>query len=192
MIRINLLASARDRSVVPRAPWPAWTTTVGGPAVVISALVLMGWWSWALGAEAVEVARAQADVEATLQRLSPSVDEVQDAEALTTDLGGRVALIEALHARRDAAATMLDHLSRAVPDDLWLSEVREEPDGVVVRGHAATLATVSDYAAALEATGAFGAPVEIVDSQRAAASGGRQVVDFEVRVSFTATAGAGG
>ena len=192
MIRINLLASAQDRSAVPMASWLVWTTTVGGPAVVISALVLMGWWSWALRAEAVEIARAQADAEATLQRLSPAVGEVQDAEAVTTDLGSRVALIEALHARRDTAATMLEHLSRAVPDGLWFSEVREGPDGVVVRGRAATLATVSDYAAALEATGAFDAPVEIVDSQRATAAGGRQVVDFEVRISFAAAPGAGG
>ncbi len=186
MIRIDLLTSAEDRRALPDARRPAWTTAVGGSAIVVVAVALVVWWSWALRGEAAEVSQALADAQATLRRLAPAVEGVRAAEARQADLGGRMDRIEALHARRNAAVRMLDHSSRALPDGLWLGEVREDPAGVVVRGHAVTLETVSDYAAALEAAGAFGMPVEIVDSQRGEASGARTIVSFEIRMPFPA------
>ena len=189
MIRINLLASAADRPAVAGASWPAWTTALGGPAIVLAVLVLPAWWFWALRAETAETSRALADAEATLRSLAPAAAGVRDAEAELAALGRRVALIAALQARRGTAVRMLDRLSRAVPDGLWFGEVREETDGFVVRGYAAALATVSDYAAALDAAGGFEAPVEIVDSQRGERSGGREIVSFEIRTSFPAPAG---
>lgn len=65
-------------------------------------------------------------------------------------------------------------------------EVRQEPSGVVVRGHAGMLATVSDYAVALEALAAPGTRVEIVDSQREKRSSGPETVAFEIRMPILA------
>ena len=184
MIRINLLTSAQERAAVAAARRRVWTTLVGGPAMLAAALTPIGWWSWALHAEAGVVSRSLANVEATLRSLAPDVEAVQEAEALRADLGARVARIEDLQARRETSGRMLDGLSRVVPDDLWFREVREEPGGVAVRGYAGTLAAVSDYVAILETAGRFDGPVEIVDSQRREWSGGREIVSFEVRLSF--------
>ena len=189
MIRVNLLISAQDRPAVADGPWQAGTTAAGSVAITAAALVLAGWWFWSLRAEAEELTRAQADAEAALVRLAPIVEAVRGAQARQDHLAGRVALIEALHGRRDAPVRLLDRLSRALPDGLWLRELRQEPAGVVVRGQADTLAAVSDYAAALEASDASGTPVEIVDSQRVERSGGREMVSFEVRMSFPAAGG---
>lgn len=191
MIRINLLGSAEGRTADPAAAWRARTIAVVGPALGVAAVFLTAWWWWALRADAAEVSRALAAAEAALGSLAPAVEGVRDAEARRDALGRRVALLEELHARRQAAARLLDRLRRALPDDVWLSELREESGRVVVRGHAATLAAVSDYAAALEAAGGFGAPVEIADSQRGAGSGGRQIVSFELRVPVPEAAGGG-
>ncbi len=188
MIRINLLA-AEDRAARPEAWWREWTPTLGAPAVLVTSLVLIGWWSWALRAETAEVSRALAEAQAILRSLAPAIEGVRDAEARRADLRDRLALVEELHAHRNTAAQMLERLSRRLPDDLWLSEVREEAGVVIVRGHAATLTTVSDYAAALEADGAFGAPVEIVDSQRGEWSGRQAMVRFEFRLSFQGAEG---
>lgn len=191
MIRINLLGSAEGRTADPDPAWRVWTIALGGPALGVAAVFLMAWWSWALRAEAAEVSRALAAAEATLGSLAPAVEDMRAAEAQRDALGGRVGLLEELHARRQAAVRLLDRLRRDLPDDLWFSELREEAGRVVVRGHAATLAAVSDYAAALEAAGGFGAPVEIADSQRDAGSGGRQIVSFELRMPVPAAAGEG-
>ncbi len=186
MIRIDLLTSAQERAAIADARWRVWTTLVGGPAILVAALTLIGWWSWALHAEAEVVSRSLANVEATLRSLAPDVEAVREAEALRADLGARVARIEDLRARRATSGRMLDGLSRVVPDDLWLREVREEPGGVAVHGYAGTLAAVSDYVAILGTAGHFDRPVEIVDSQRRERSGGREIVSFEVRLSFSA------
>lgn len=190
MIRINLLVSAQDRGAAPDTGWDAWMVPLGGSAILLASSILMGWWSWTLRAEAVDVSRSLADVETTLRRLAPDVEAVRGAEALRADVHARVALIEDLRARRETAGRLLDGLSRVLPDGLWFGEVREEPGGVVVRGYAETLADVSDYVATLETPGHFDGPVEVVDSQRRESSGGQEIVSFEVRLSFP-EAGAG-
>lgn len=186
MIRINLLPP--DAGAAGRAG-PAWLPVAGAAAALAAALLVMVWWTWTLRAEAAGVARGLEAAEADLRGLAPVLDRVRAAEASRADLLAQVGLLERLHARRGTALRTLERLSRALPDGLWLSEVREEPGHVVVRGRAAALATVSDYVAALEAAGAFGAPVELVDSRRAERPGGRAVVSFEARLSLPAEAG---
>ena len=186
MIRINLLPP--DTAASGRAG-PAWLPVAGAAAALTAALFVMVWWTWTLRAEAAGVARELEAAGETLRGLAPALDRVRAAEASRADLLAHVDLLERLHARRGMALRTLERLSRALPDGLWLSEVREEPGHVVVRGRAAALATVSDYVAALEAGGGFGAPVELVDSRRAERPGGGAVVSFEARLSLPAEAG---
>ena len=185
MIRVNLL-TAEDRPGTSGDLWRTRAIAAGGLAIAVAAAILAAWWFWSLHADAGELTRALADAEAALVRLAPALETVRGTEERQADLAGRLAVIETLHAHRDAPVRLLDRLSRALPEGTWLSEVRQEPAGVVVRGHAETLETVSDYAAALDASGGSGAPVEIVDSQREERFGGREVVSFEVRMSFPA------
>jgi Tfp pilus assembly protein PilN len=189
MIRINLLASPEDRAAYRNTDWPAWTAAVGGLAMLAVALVAVVWWTWTLRAETAEVSRGLAVAEAALRSLTPAIDRTREVEALGADLLGVVGPLEELHARRNTARRVLDNVSSVLPDDLWLSEVREESGGVFVRGHGATLASVSGYVAALEAAGGFGAPVDLVDSQRGDRIGGRQLVNFEIRLSSPAAGG---
>ena len=188
MIRVNLLASA-EGAAAARGGRPAWLPAAGAAAALAAGLLAAAWWTWALRAEAAGVARELQAAGETLRGLAPALGRVRAAEASRADLLAHVDLLERLHARRGTALRTLRRLSRALPDGLWLSEVREEPGHVVVRGRAADLAAVSDYVAALEAGEAFGAPVELVDSRRAGRPGGRQVVSFEARLSLPAEDG---
>lgn len=181
MIRVNLLAPARDVSTVVDTR-RRLAAPITAAVLAAGCVALAGWWSWSLQQEGAALTRAQADAEAALAGLRPAVEALRAAEVQQAGLAARVALVEGLHRGRGAPARLLDRLSRALPDGLWLSEVREEPVGVVVRGHAGTLAAVSDYAAALEASAAPGARVEIVDSAREPRSGGPPTVAFEVRM----------
>ena len=181
MIRVNLLTSVQDRTTVVDGRWRS------GPPVAVAALpalalVLVAGWFWSLHGQAAELTRGLANAEAALAGLAPAVDAVRGAEALRADLAAQVARIEALHGRRGDPLRLLDRLSRALPNGLWLSEVRQEPAAVVVRGRAVTPAAVSDYAAALEDSASPGARVEIVGSRREASFGEREAVAFEVRM----------
>lgn len=181
MIRVNLLVSVQDRRTVVDGDW--WSgAPAAAAALPILALVLGGWWLWSLHGQAAELTRGLGRAEAALAGLAPAVDAVRGAEARRADLAAQVARIEALHGRRGEPARLLDRLSRALPDGLWLSEVRQEPAAVVVRGRAVTPAAVSDYAAALEDSASPDARVEIVGSRREESFGGREAVAFEVRM----------
>lgn len=181
MIRVNLLTSVQDRTTIVDG---RLRTGPSAAAVALPglALVLAAWWFWSLHGQAAELTRGLADAEAALAGLTPVVDAVHGAEALRADLAAQVARIEALHDRRDDASRLLDGLSRVLPDGLWLSEVRQEPAAVVVRGRAFEPAAVSDYAAALEDSAFPDARVEVVGSRREASFGGRGAVAFEVRM----------
>ena len=180
MIRVNLLTSVQDRTVVD-GRWRSGPTAAV-PALPALALVLVAWWFWSLHGQGAELTRGLASADAALADLGPAVAAVRGAEALRADLATQVARIEALHGRRGDPPRLLDRLSRALPNGLWLSEVRQEPAAVVVRGRAATPAAVSDYAAALEASAAPDARVEIVGSRREESFGGQEAVAFEVRM----------
>lgn len=189
MIRVNLLASPGDHGAYVDQRRPSWIAFGGGLATVLAVVVVSAWWTWTLRAEAAEVSRALGGAEATLRSLAPAVDRVRELEDLRADLLGHAGIIDQLHAGRTATLRMLDWLSRGLPGDVWFSEVREQSDGVSVRGQAATLATVSDYVAALESARPSGAAVELVDSQRGDRLRGREIVDFEVRVSLPMAGG---
>ena len=186
MIRVNLLTSLQDRATVVDGGWRGGAPPAAAMALPVATLVLAGWWFWSLKGEAVELARELGTAEAALAGLAPAVDAVRGAEARQADLSARVARIEALQRRRGASARLLDRLSRALPDGLWLNEVRQEPAGVVVLGRAGTAATVSDYAAALEESASPGTRVEIVSSRLEKRSGGQETVAFEARMRIPA------
>ena len=78
---------------------------------------------------------------------------------------------------------MLDEVSYAVREGLWLSELHQD-DEVVVRGRALALPALSDFLANLEASGYFQPPVEMIDSQLEETEQG-EVVRFELRATFT-------
>ena len=61
---------------------------------------------------------------------------------------------------------MLDEISRALPDLLWLTEMKQDDSGALtVEGRCANLTSLSDFVGNLERSGYFVKPVEIIDSQ---------------------------
>ena len=78
---------------------------------------------------------------------------------------------------------MLDQVSQNLPDSLWLTELRQDGNALVILGRAMTLTALSDFVANLELSGYFIPPVDLIDSQLADEAEG-QVVRFEVRAQF--------
>ena len=96
----------------------------------------------------------------------------------------RVTLIEELRRGQVGPVQMLDQVSRNLPDSLWLTEMRQDGDALVILGRAMTLTALSDFVANLERSGYFIPPVDLIDSQLEDVAQG-QVVRFEVRAQFT-------
>jgi type IV pilus assembly protein PilN len=186
MIRINLLAARK------RAPEPSLFTTQKVPLLCSLVLVLtalgLGWRYWSVRQQSAlldqEIQRAQQEA----QSLRTVLEQVKQFETRRTQLQQRVALIEELRDGQGGPVHLLDEVSRAVPDRLWLTEMKQDADGLRIDGRTTSLTALSDFVGNLEASGYFARPVEIVDSQAEAsaqaAQAGLDVVKFTVRVQF--------
>src|SRR5205814_5730556 len=91
--------------------------------------------------------------------------EVKVFENRKSTLEQRVALIERLRQGQTVPVQLLDHISRSVPDMLWLTDLKQEGQFVTIEGRSTTLIGLSDFVGNLGSNAVLQKPVEIMDSQ---------------------------
>ena len=169
MIRINLLAVDRGPVKKTRAVGaPGITTaqrvTIGAALILITTVVFVGWKFWSLRAEGIRLDADIAQAEKEANQLRGVLSQVQKFETRRAQLQQRVSLIEQLRHGQDAPVHVLDELSKAVPDRLWLVSMIQRGNDFTIEGRTTTLPGLSDFIANLESSPWFKKPVEIVDS----------------------------
>ncbi len=167
MIRINLLATERvktSRRTISIDP--------GQKATLACSLILLltglgiGWWYWSLDRASARLNGEILAAQRETTRLKTIISQVEKFDTQKQHLQERVALIEELRKGQGAPVRILDEVSRALPEMLWLTEMKQEPTGdLTIDGRCANLTSLSDFVGNLERTGYFRRPVEIVDSQ---------------------------
>lgn len=186
MIRINLLAVEREK---PKRRAAALGTTqkltIACSLILLATAVGIVWWFWWLQQRDRQLDREIAAAEQETARLREVLAQVQKFETQKAQLQQRVALIEELRRGQGAAVHLLDQVSRALPDRLWLTQLRQDPkDGTTtIEGMATSLTALSDFVANLEGSGYFRRPVEIVSSQ-VENQQGTELVRFTVKGTF--------
>ena len=183
MIRINLLVP--ERAATPRGPVAdiGQRVTLACSAILLVTAVLIGWRFWSLRQDVVQLEQEVLAADEEIARLSPIIAQVEALDTQRAQLALRVGLVEELREGQGRSVRMLDELSRAMPDGLWLTRLQQEEDVVEVEGQALALGAVSDFLANLEASGYFEPPVEVVESQLEETDQG-EVVRFELRALF--------
>jgi len=179
MIRINLLAGERER---PKAK-SAVPFDIGQKVTLVSSLILVvtalgiGWWWWALDRDKARIASEIAEAQRETARLQSILQQVASFDKQKQQLQQRVALIEELH--------MLDELSKALPDMLWLTQMKQDGGELTIEGRCTTLTALSDLVANLEHSTYFRKPVEIVDSQvDNSSTQGTELIKFALKATF--------
>ncbi len=86
-------------------------------------------------------------------------------EARRGQLQQRVALIEQLRGGQSVPVQLLDHVSRSLPDMLWLTELEQEGNALTIAGRSTTLIALSDFVGNLGRSPLLKKPIEIVESQ---------------------------
>jgi type IV pilus assembly protein PilN len=186
MIRINLLGVERPRARKAIAFDTGKQLTVASSLVLILAAVGIGWWYWSLRQESqqIDTELAAANQEAT--RLRTLLAEVGTFEAQRQQLQQRVSLIAQLRSGQSVPVQLLDHISRSLPDMLWLTTLQQTGDEVTIEGQSTTLIALSDFVGNLSTGTLLERPIEIVNSQVQPATGaGNQaapeLIQFTVR-----------
>ena len=183
MIRINRLGTERARVRTSSGFSESQRITAGVILIMLATAGYIGWRTWDMRRDSAALEQELAATELEAQRLRGVLSEVQRFEAQKAALTQRVALIEQLRRGQTGPVHMLDEISRALPDRLWLTEMTQKGDEVSIEGRTSTLTAVSDFVANLQNSQYFRRPVEIVSSSTETDPQG-EIVRFVVRAVF--------
>jgi type IV pilus assembly protein PilN len=188
MIRINLLGVDRQKARKAPAFDLGQQLTLACSVILVVTALGIGWWYWSLNEEAT---RVEAEIEAAQReqtRLRSLLTEVQQFETRRGQLQQRVQLIEQLRAGQSVPVQLLDHVSRSLPDMLWLTEMEQTAEALTIQGRSMTLIALSDLVGNLGNSDLLLRPIEIVNSQVESLQTGQGQAAVDV-ISFTVRAG---
>ena len=165
MIKINLIAAEKQAKKKPAALQSGQKMVIGCSAILVAGLALIGWRFVTLSRES---GKLDADIAAAQQetaRLRSIIVQVQQFEQRKAQLQQRVSLIEQLRKSQTGPVHMLDQVSRALPQMLWLTQMKESASDVQIDGRCTSPIAVSEFVSNLEASGYFKRSIEILSTQ---------------------------
>ena len=186
MIRINLLAvergatTGRASALIPAAH----RVTIGASLILLGTALAVGWWFWSLRQTSHQIDADIARAEMETQQLRSVLAQVQKFETRKAQLQQRVTLIEQLRRGQTGPVHVLDEISRAVPERLWLTEMTQKGQDVTLAGMTTSLTGVSDFVANLESSAWFAKPVDIIDSELSNDPKSGELVKFSVKATI--------
>ena len=188
MIRINLLGGERQKvKTVTRFDASQQLTAICG-LMVVAAVAGIGYWFWTLGREGTRLDAQIVSLKREAARLDSVMAEVKTFEDRKATLQQRVALIERLRMGQTVPVQLLDHVSRSLPDTLWLTSFEETGASVTIEGRSTTLIALSDFVGNLGTNPLVKKPIEIVNSQvetpAGPAAGTADLIRFTVKATL--------
>ena len=187
MIRINLLAGERKLKKAPASlNLMGRMVTVACTLILLLGGALIGWRYWSLTRESAQHDASISAAQQETARLRSVILQVQQFEQRRAQLQQRVVLIEQLRKSQTGPVHMLDQISRALPQMLWLTELKQSTGtDVVIDGKCTTLTGLSEFVSNLEASGYFKRSIEIIDTKtETAGTPPVEIIRFSIKATF--------
>ena len=164
MIKINLVGE-RKRPVTPSPAAVAGGfegASIGNwlliGLILFGVLVTLGY-VWVLNGriedKEAEVAEAQREVD----ELEPYIREVEEFKAKKAELERKVEVINQLKANQHGPVRVMDYVSRALPELLWLTRMEVAPTTITVTGEAFNTNAVANFIENLDRVPEFQEPI---------------------------------
>jgi type IV pilus assembly protein PilN len=184
MIRINLLAGDRTTGKRTTLLSAEHRVTIAAGVILLGTILGILGWYWSLRQTSLQLDEDIARAEMETQQLRSVLTQVQKFETRKAQLQQRVTLIEQLRRGQSGPVHLLDEVSRAIPDRLWLTELTQKGDEITLVGMTTSLTGVSDLVANLESSQWFKRPVDIIDSEMSSDPKTGDLVKFSVKATF--------
>ena len=160
MIKINLLP--REERIRRK---PLDTTFIFGAVCAVVLAIAMTWgWFWLNG----EVNRVQAEIaqtQADLRRFDELAKQVERFRVEKQKLQDKIKVIETLVAAQSGPVRVLDEVSKALPNDVWLTTFNRTGRRLELSGIAFSPFQVADFMKNLGAAGDLLQSVDLVISE---------------------------
>ena len=190
MIRINLLGGERQKTKSAARFDASQQLTAMCGTVVVAAVAGIGFWYWSLSNESSTLDGQVASLTREAARLDTVLAEVKTFEDRKSTLQQRVALIERLRQGQTVPVQLLDHVSRSLPEMLWLTDLKQDGPFLTIEGRTTTLIGLSDFVGNLGSNPVLQKPIEILDSAAATETATRgelaapELIHFKVRAAL--------
>ena len=184
MIKINLVGE-RKRAVAPAATGPSSgidSSTLGNWSLIIllvlAALVAFVHLTMLKGTikdKQAEVAEAQREVD----ELEPYIREVEEFKKKKAELEHKVEVINRLKNNQHGPVQVMDHVSRSLPELLWLTQMDVGPATITISGEAFNTNAVANFIENLDRVAEFQEPILRDTQQRG------QVYSFVIAFNYS-------
>jgi type IV pilus assembly protein PilN len=185
MIRINLIAPEKpsQKKKAPSAPgafqFYLFLILFGGGALGLC----VAWYLY----EAAQISRLDKETVTAQKRqreLQVIKDQVDALEAKRKTFQTKVDLIERLRREQSGPVHLLDEMSKALPDLVWLKTVEQTGGSLKIVGQSNSLTAVADFMSALQRSGWF-PTVEMGQTKADAMQGGASdLIEFNLTATF--------
>jgi type IV pilus assembly protein PilN len=192
MIKINLLSEGKRPAAVRKKSGVKlegqevgqWMLLVG---ILIGILTLAGaWWlqNQKTTAKQAEVETAQREVD----QMASVIKEVEDYKGKKSELERKIGIINDLKANQRGPVRVMDYISRALPELLWLDNMTMKSNSITVEGRAFNTNAVAAFIENLDKVPEFDEPtLKTTDLQ----SGGVYKFRIDFNYSFASHPKAG-
>jgi type IV pilus assembly protein PilN len=149
MIRINLLGESRTQKT-RKATAPSFLTSGQANNLILLGVALLGilvslGWLWKLHSQKADLVEAVRHDQAEVDRLKTIIDEVQGYEKRKADLEAKIKLINELKTNQRGPVHLMDEVSTALPDLVWLTEMDIAGTTIHLRGQALTPNAIANF-----------------------------------------------
>jgi Tfp pilus assembly protein PilN len=186
MIKINLVAEGR-RPVVAKAPKGPAMPSIGGKDVApimllvgfLAFVAVFGAWFFMLKQEKDANDREIAQAEETVRQLEEIIKQVEEFKRKEAELQHKIQVITDLKDSQTGPVRIMDEISKALPELLWLDRLDLNASAVTLTGQAFNITAVSSFLENIDKVPEFQEPILRDASERDAVYAFTLVFNFD-------------
>jgi type IV pilus assembly protein PilN len=149
VIRINLLAEGRRPAAVRKTRTVAlaernWTNATLIAGILVGVILAVSYW-YVLDRRRAGVRDEVATAQAEVDRLKPILQEVEEFKKKQADLERKIEVITNLKNNQRGPVRVMDAVSRALPELLWLDQMEVKSSSIRLSGRAFNVNAISNF-----------------------------------------------
>jgi len=163
MIKINLISEAPTAAVTRRKRPEFSLGAKQGDIILVTVLAISiaisGTWWFLLKSKLADLKEFERQRTVERDELQPFIDKVEELEAKRALLKRKVDVINELKNKQHGPVRIMDEVSRALPELVWLTQLKLTGNNIILVGEAMDENAIANYYSNLDSSPFFEEPV---------------------------------